>query len=52
MYYFLKENRFHCYPVPKRCHVKYEDEQLRDTILHGFEECPFCMRRWPANGEL
>lgn len=49
MLYFVKENTLHQYPVPKRCSVTYENEQLRDTIPHGAEECAYCMNRWPAD---
>ncbi len=49
MLYFVKENRLHRYPTPKRCKVKYENEQLRDTIPHAVEECLYCMRRWPGD---
>lgn len=47
MYYFVKGNIIHCYPVPGRCGATYRDEQLRDTIPHGVQECPYCMRKWP-----
>lgn len=49
MLYFVKEkdNSIHQYPVPKRCGVAYEHEQLRDTVPHGVAECPYCMREWP-----
>lgn len=49
MLYFVKENKLHRYPVPKRCTVKYENEPLRDTIPHSAEECLYCMRRWPGD---
>jgi hypothetical protein len=49
MLYFVAGNRLHCYPVPQRCGVAYSNEQLRDTIPHGVEECAFCMGRWPAD---
>jgi hypothetical protein len=53
MYYFIKEstNTIHQYPVPKRCSAVYEREQLRDTIVHGVNECPYCMREWPDKKE-
>ncbi len=47
MLYFVKENKLHQYPVPKRCKEVYTKEQLRDTIPHGVEECPYCTRNWP-----
>lgn len=47
MLYFVKENTIHTYPVSKRCGVRHEKEQLRDNVLHGSTECPYCMRRWP-----
>ncbi|HJV65274.1 MAG TPA: hypothetical protein VJ550_06050 [Geomonas sp.] len=49
MLYFIKENTVHQYPVAKGCAAVYQDEQLRDTIIHGVKECPYCMREWPAN---
>lgn len=51
MLYFVKKNQLHQYPVPKRCGATYENEQLRDTIPHGVEECAYCMSRWPADEE-
>lgn len=53
MYYFIKDetNTIHQYPVPKRCTAVYEREQLRDTIIHGVNECPYCMREWPDKKE-
>lgn len=47
MLYFVKENTIHTYPVSRRCSAKHEREQLRDTIPHGVQECPYCMRYWP-----
>ena len=35
MLYFVKDNKLHRYPVPKRCLMKRENEQLRDTIPKG-----------------
>ena len=46
--YFVKEGTLHKFPVPGRCGAKYENETLRDTILHGVEECLYCMGRWPG----
>jgi hypothetical protein len=51
MLYFVKENTIHKFPVPKRCTAVREKEQLRDTIPHGIEECPYCMRIWPGDKE-
>jgi hypothetical protein len=51
MLYFLKGNRLHRFPLPKRCGAKYENESLRDTIPHSVEECPYCLRRWPGEDE-
>jgi len=48
MLYFVKGNKLHRYPVPDWCGVVREKELLRDTVVHGVEECVFCMRRWPA----
>lgn len=47
MLYFLKGNKLHRYPPPKRCGEKYENETLRDTIPHGIEKCVYCLHRWP-----
>lgn len=49
MLYFVKGDMLHKFPVPKRCGVKYEKEQLRDTIPHGVVECVFCMNLWPGD---
>lgn len=49
MMYFIKENVIHTFPVSKRCNVRREKEQLRDTIPYGVEECVFCMHRWPED---
>ena len=49
MLYFVKGKNIHCYPVPERCGTLYENEQLRDTIPHGVQECPYCMRKWPED---
>lgn len=49
MLYFVKNNKLHRYPVPKRCETIYKNEQLRDTIPHNVEECLYCMRRWPGD---
>lgn len=51
MLYFVKENTIHTFPVSKRCSAVKEKEQLRDTIPHGAEECPYCMHRWPDDKE-
>jgi len=53
MLYFVKEKNVtvHQYPVAKRCTAVYEQEQLRDTIPHGVNECPYCMREWPGMKE-
>ena len=51
MLYFVKENKLHRFPLPKRCDEKYENETLRDTIPHGVEECPYCLHRWPGEDE-
>ena len=47
--FFIKNNTIHRYPLPQRCPARYEGEQLRDTILHGTEECVYCMHRWPED---
>ncbi len=51
MLYFVKENTIHTFPVSKRCSAVKEKEQLRDTIPHGAEDCPYCMHRWPDDKE-
>jgi len=51
MLYFIKDNTVHQYPVAKGCTAVYQQEQLRDTVIHGVEECPYCMREWPAKRE-
>ncbi len=51
MLYFVKENKLHQYPVPKRCKEVYTKEQLRDTIPHGVEECVYCMGTWPGDNK-
>ena len=47
MLYFVKDNKIHRFPVPKRCGAKHGDESLRDTLPHGAEECVYCLNRWP-----
>lgn len=49
MMYFVKDNTIHRFPVPQRCRVQREKEQLRDTIPHGVEKCIYCLRRWPGD---
>ena len=49
MHYFIKDNKLHRYPVPKRCGVQFQKEILRDTIPHKVEQCIYCMRRWPED---
>jgi hypothetical protein len=51
MLFFVKDNRLHRFPVPKRCGVRHENETLRDTVPHTVEECIFCMHRWPGDDE-
>jgi hypothetical protein len=51
MLYFVKDNTIHRFPVPHRCGTVRENELLRDTILYGVKECPYCLRRWPQDGE-
>lgn len=48
MLYFVKEKTVHTFPVSKRCNAKREQEQLRDTIPHNNEKCPYCMNTWPG----
>lgn len=47
MLYFVKDNKIHRFPVPKRCSAKRSSEPLRDTIPRNVEECEYCMRLWP-----
>lgn len=49
MHYFIKDNKLHRYPVPKRCGVQLQKEILRDTIPYNVEQCIYCMRRWPED---
>ncbi|WP_243373245.1 hypothetical protein [Geotalea sp. SG265] len=49
MLFFVKNNTVHRYPLPGRCPARYNEEQLRDTIPHGTEECIYCMHRWPED---
>jgi len=49
MLYFVKENTIHRFPVPERCGVVRENEVLRDTIIHGVNECLYCLHRWPED---
>jgi hypothetical protein len=49
MHYFIKDNKLHRYPIPKRCGVQFQNEILRDTIPHNVEKCIYCMRRWPED---
>ncbi len=48
MLYFIKKDTIHKYPVAKGCRAAYQQEQLRDTVLRGLEQCPYCMRTWPG----
>ena len=52
MHYFIKDNKLHRYPVPKRCGVVFQKEILRDTIPHNVEQCMYCMHRWPKDEQL
>jgi len=47
MLYFIKDNRLHKFPVPKRCQVIREKQILRDTIPHDVDLCSDCMGYWP-----
>jgi hypothetical protein len=51
MLYFVKDNKIHSYPVPKRCTATYDREQLRDTITHDAEACVYCLGTWPGEEE-
>lgn len=51
MNYFVKDNCIHRFPIPKMCNAEREKEVLRDTVVHGVEECPYCFRTWPAEEE-
>ncbi|MHB8056703.1 MAG: hypothetical protein ACYDHC_02280 [Desulfuromonadaceae bacterium] len=50
MLYFVKDNKLHRLPTPKRCSCTHKNEPLRDTIPHDVEECVYCMRFWPGDG--
>ena len=47
MFYFIKDNRLHKFPVPERCQVKREKQVLRDTIPREVDLCIDCMGYWP-----
>lgn len=47
MFYFVKNNTLHRFPVPMRCGVIRENEPLEDSIPKAVSECIYCMRRWP-----
>ena len=49
MLYFVKDNKLHRYPTPKRCDIKRENEKLRDTIPRELEQCIYCMNYWPGD---
>ena len=49
MLFFVKENRIHKYPIPHTCGATRNNEVLRDTVMHGVEECPYCFRLWPKD---
>jgi hypothetical protein len=51
MLYFVKENKLHRFPLPKRCRETYENETLRDTIPYSVEQCSCCLRRWLGEDE-
>lgn len=48
MQYFIKGNTIHTYPPAEGCPAKYAGEQIRDTILRGFEQCVYCTHVWPG----
>lgn len=39
--YFVRDNRLHRFPIPKRCLVPRDDEPLRDTPFHMFLKSAF-----------
>ncbi len=49
MLYFVKDNKLHRYPAPKRCGTQHEEEKLRDTIPREVEQCIYCMNYWPED---
>lgn len=51
MLYFVRENRLHRFPIPKRCGTHRDKELLRDTIPHSMDQCIYCMNRWPEDDE-
>ena len=48
MLYFIQKETIHLYPVAKGCPAVHRLEPLRDTILRGVTQCPYCMRGWPG----
>jgi hypothetical protein len=48
MLYFIQDEIIHQYPVAPGCTAVYRREQLRDTVPRDVNECPYCMREWPA----
>jgi hypothetical protein len=51
MLYFIQKDTMHQYPVAKECKAVYEREQLRDTVLRGVKQCPYCMNDWPGKDD-
>ncbi len=51
MLYFIKGNKLHRFPGPKRCGIQRENEKLRDTIPLDVDQCIYCMGRWPGDDE-
>lgn len=42
MKYFVKNNKVHKHPVPKKCKVTYTNERLHDSPPSGYEKCDDC----------
>jgi hypothetical protein len=47
MLYFVKRQTLHTFPAGQKCSVNYNEEPLRDTVPHGFDECIYCLNTWP-----
>jgi hypothetical protein len=48
MLMFVQQHKIHLYPVARRCSAVYKQEQLRDTIPHDAQPCPYCLGFWPG----
>lgn len=44
MFYFIKDNKLHRFPVPLRCPVKRDKEPISVDIPRNVEVCSNCMQ--------